>query len=430
MTKFSDLNEDGVAVLTAGDNVMIVGTAWYVDSTHASKSDASGYGTSPDTPFATLDYAIGAAAANNGDVIYLAPGHAETKAAAGSLWAADKAGQRIIGLGNGADRPTFTFSDTAAVCTISAASVYIENILLVAGVDSVVAPLTISAADVTLKNVEFRDTTDVEFVAGVITTAAADRLTIDGLYYNGYTGGNACTIGVKLVGTNGAVIRNSRFHGLFSTGCIQMVTTVCTDIVIENCYFLNTGTAVTKDVVMGVAACTYQVKDCFDGVAGYCISGSNVVDPQYFGPPITTLKACSSLPNNAATALMNYIGAIKIIDLFGVVTTIIQAQATTVKWQLAPSTQAAATDLTAGLDVNAFDPGSVVRTTLDISDAALGSDDVAQQEGEAYAAQPLIAYGDAITSAVNIHSSTNSTGAITTYLTWLPISPGAYVKAA
>lgn len=432
MTNFSDLHEDGVDVLTAGDNVMIVGTAWYVDSTHASKSDASGYGTSPDTPFATLDYAIGQASANNGDIIYLAPGHAETKSASGSLWAADVAGVRIVGLGTGADRATFTFSHTGAATTISAASVWLENVLFVCGVDSVTAPLTISAADVTLKDIEFRDAANVEFAAGVITTAAANRLTIDGFKYSGDTAsGDACTIGIKLVGVDSGVVKNARFDGIFSTGCIQMVTTACTDMLFENIVFRNVGTAVTKDVVMGVASCTYQVRNCYDGVAGYEIAGSNINPVQWSGTKsLTSTKTLTSIATGA-TSHFNYIGVVRLIELGLYVTTVIETAATACKYQYQGSTEAAATDLCAALDLTAFDPGSLLRITHDWSDAILGADDVAGLEGEAYASLPTMLYGLAATSAIKLNNAgAGSTGAAVSFVVWEPVTPGAYVTAA
>ena len=274
MTTFSNLQSDSVDIRTVAENIF--GNLWYVDSTHASASDSAGFGIDPDTPFATLDYAIGAATANNGDVILLAPGHAETKAASGSLFAADVAGIKIVGVGQGADRATFTFTHTGAATTISAASVWLENVVYVCGVDSVTTPLTISAADCTLKDVEFRDAANTEFVAGVITTAAADRLTIENFRYTGDTvTGDACTIGIALVGVNNCLIKNARFHGIFSTAAINLKTTKSLGVIIVDCSFENVGTALTKNVVESIADCTFQVSNCFDMVGGYGFSGSD-----------------------------------------------------------------------------------------------------------------------------------------------------------
>jgi hypothetical protein len=72
----------------------------------------------------------------------------------------------------------------------------------------------------------------------------------------------------------------------------------------------------------------------------------------------------------------------------------------------------------------------VVRATLDYSDAALGADDVASAEGEAYAVKSAVAYGAALTSAINIHSAAASTGAVLVVCKWLPNTVGAYLKSA
>src|SRR5260221_337049 len=64
-------------------------------------------------PFATLQKASDSCLANNGDVIMVKPGHAETISTAAIL-ALNKAGVAIIGLGAGSLRPTLTFTAAAA----------------------------------------------------------------------------------------------------------------------------------------------------------------------------------------------------------------------------------------------------------------------------------------------------------------------------
>jgi hypothetical protein len=317
MTNFSDLHGDSSDVLNIAQLGNPYGNTWYVDSTHAAKSDATGFGTDPDTPFATLDYAIGAATANNGDLILLAPGHAETKAA-GSAWAADVAGVKIVGIGQGADRPTFSMTNTATVTTISAASVWLENVVLLAGVDSIVAPLTISGPDCTLKNVEFRAPAAVEFITPVITTATADRLTLDGCFLNGDgVSGDACTIGIALVGTEQACIKNCRFQGVFTTAAINFKTTKSLGVVIDNCVFENVGTALTKDVVESVVDCTFSVSNCFDMVGGYFFSGSDTStlasdDTGSLGAALAIVDGLLDVPGTdgaADTTIRDVIGA-------------------------------------------------------------------------------------------------------------------------
>lgn len=289
------------------------GTIWWVGSGVTGASDSAGYGRNPDAPFATLDYAIGNATASVGDTIFLLPGHSETKSVTGSLWALDVIGVKVVGLGQGADRPKFTFSHTGAACTISAASCWLENVVLACGVDSVLAPLTISAADVTLKDVEFRDAANVEFVVGVITSTAAHNLHIDGLIYNGdYATGDACTLGISLVGVDNALIENCRFDGIFSTACINFASAHCHNIHVRNSIFNNVGTALTKDVVDTVTGSTWDVDHCFDLVGGYAFSGGSGSalasgDVSALAAAIAVIDEFHDVPaaNNTANAQIN-----------------------------------------------------------------------------------------------------------------------------
>ena len=139
-------NKQPGGVLAIEDMGRSTGNRWFVDSGSSTGADAAGYGVSPDKPFLTLDYAIGAATANNGDIIYVMPGHTETYTTTGTKITFDQAGLTIICLGEGSDRPTFTFSHVDATMVMSAASVVFKNFLFVTGIDSVVTYMTVSGA--------------------------------------------------------------------------------------------------------------------------------------------------------------------------------------------------------------------------------------------------------------------------------------------
>lgn len=252
------------------------GNIFWVDSGASLAADAITNGKSRDKPFATLDYAVGRCTANNGDVIYLAEKHAETVATAAAI-NVDVAGIQIIGLGQGADRPTFTFSATASTITVTAASVTINNIVIVPSIDSVASPIVASAADCSLLNVEVQDASAaIECVRLLLTTAAADRLLVDGLVYRGFVAGNACVNAIHLIGVNDCIIRNSNFYGEFSTAVIEMKTTASDNVTIDNCYFYNDNVALSKNVVdTGGTGSIWQASDCFDGKGGYSFSGGS-----------------------------------------------------------------------------------------------------------------------------------------------------------
>lgn len=136
-----------------------------------------------DSPFSTIDYAIGQCVANRGDIIMVKPGHTETLSAAGAI-TADIAGVAIIGLGNGSTRPTLTL-DTATTATINvtAANVTFKNIIITANFADIVAPFTLTTAKYfTLEDCYIKATaTNMNFLWVVDTSTtdnAADGLSI------------------------------------------------------------------------------------------------------------------------------------------------------------------------------------------------------------------------------------------------------------
>src|SRR3990167_3281433 len=149
----------GVTLRGASVLNMHYGNIFWVDSGHANASIGAGQAGTIDRPFSTLAYVLASAnnrlTANNGDIVMVAPGHTETiSAAAGIL--ADVAGTSIIGLGNGRERPTISFTATASDWDFTAANIYLENFFFdMTGIDAVVAGIDPAAADITIAFCEF-----------------------------------------------------------------------------------------------------------------------------------------------------------------------------------------------------------------------------------------------------------------------------------
>jgi hypothetical protein len=164
---------------------MTTGNIYWV---HHSGSTTGGY--SPTAPITTLDLANNLCTANQGDTIFVMPGHAESISSA-TACVLDTAGVKIVGLGQGGDRPTLTI-DTAdtALISIGAASIWLENILIVNNFLDIATSITILAAadNCTLKNIEIKDTSAVlgALIAISVATTVTD-LTIDGFMYRQYT---------------------------------------------------------------------------------------------------------------------------------------------------------------------------------------------------------------------------------------------------
>jgi hypothetical protein len=158
-----------------------------------------------DSPFGTLDYAVGQCTANRGDIIFIKPGHAETISTATAL-ALDVAGIAIVGLGSGSNRPTFTL-DTATSATIgvSAANISIQNCVFTANFADIVSVFTTTTAkNFALEGCYIKATaTNMNFL-NVIDTNATSADT-DGLYVNNckWIEPDLATLGfVKMDGTN------------------------------------------------------------------------------------------------------------------------------------------------------------------------------------------------------------------------------------
>ena len=115
-----------------------------------------------DSPFSTLDYAIGRCVANRGDIIFAKPGHAENLATAAVI-AADVAGVAIIGLGVGSNVPTFSWTAAAATLSITAANVSFSNIKFVANFADVTTMFDVSGAGdgLSFENCVFTDTSTI-----------------------------------------------------------------------------------------------------------------------------------------------------------------------------------------------------------------------------------------------------------------------------
>lgn len=160
---------------------------WVNDSTVLNVGAKAGSNSNRGTylaPFATLQYALDSCVANRGDIIFVGAGHTETISTA-TVLALNKAGVAIIGMGSGANRPTFTFTATGKI-SVSASNVSIQNCLFVSGVAACATVFEIAnaqvATDFAVDNCEFRDgSTTLNFVS-VLTIGTTANIS-DGLSF-------------------------------------------------------------------------------------------------------------------------------------------------------------------------------------------------------------------------------------------------------
>ena len=232
-------NQPG-GVFTVLDQHLTTGNVWFVDSGSGTGGDTAGFGQSPDSPFLTIDFAVGQCTANNGDVIIVMPGHAETVSAAAGL-ALDVAGIKVIGIGDGADQPTVTL-DTAntADVDVDAANITVENINFVANFADIAAAIDVNADDFTLRRCRFTSAaTDMNAKIWVQDAAAgaSDRITIEDCYCLDKDAANTHFVNFAGTGDGHVVRRNVLLvdAGTFAIGGAGVITNcLIADNVVNN----------------------------------------------------------------------------------------------------------------------------------------------------------------------------------------------------
>ncbi len=242
------------------DQSISTGNRFFVDSGNTTNgANAAGKGRNPDYPFLTIDYAIGQCTADNGDIIRVMPGHAETLSAAAAI-TIDVDAIKIVGGGWGDSRPTLSI-DTEhteeAPISITASGVVFENFRLVginAGGSKNAIAVTGPANDITFKDLDFIETsTDKELgigaAYGVITLLDAAGVIARVNFINcnmiGLAGHDESFVSVT-DGTSGAtdlLFQNCRIVGTFADDILQFDagTNVNTRITILDSMLVNMG---------------------------------------------------------------------------------------------------------------------------------------------------------------------------------------------
>jgi hypothetical protein len=214
---------DGVPTL--GSSLpMTLGSYFFVDSVTGNDSND---GLSKESPLATITAALALCTASKGDVIVLFPTHAETIAVAGGI-TVSKIGVSIIGLGNGSNRPTLTFSAVGSTFAVTAAAVTISNIRVTSSVDEMVKMFHVTAAYCTLDRVDHFETTSAQTIQFLLTSAAADFLTVQNCVHRQATAATAAQLWIQLVGCDYVRILDNLFILTLQNGATCAVITSTT----------------------------------------------------------------------------------------------------------------------------------------------------------------------------------------------------------
>jgi len=205
-------------------------------------TDGAGYGRNPDSPVATIDYAIGLCTANKGDVIYVLPGHNE--GLGNAQIAVDVDGISIIGLGRGSAAPRIDFDHANASIDISADGCTLRNLRLLPSVTAVLIAVDVvaGATDTLLDGLETLPGEDGagvdEFANTVDIKAGCDRTRVENCTLTQHASAAGVIACVKLTGASDGVIVRNCVAWTAGAGLVAPIngdTTLSTNLLIENC---------------------------------------------------------------------------------------------------------------------------------------------------------------------------------------------------
>lgn len=419
------------------------GDIWHVDSAAAGAGATTSHGRRPEKPFSSIAYAAASTLVGVGDVVVVWPGHTETVDAAGDI-TMSRAGVTFLGLGEGANRPTVTFAtDTAATWLVTAANVKVKNILVTtSGTIDVVNAITVSAAGVTLEDVEIRESaSDSQFVDPLIVTTGGARCKIRRYVCDSHPSGNAIQSGILIDAVVDRVeIEDCDIDGLFATGAIES-TAAATNTKIRRCdlrqrhasqaaavnlHASNTGTV--RDTVARVTLAT---------AAGF--NGAYVgAAAHFFGCEASNLAATSGSTPLAATGRVvskasGAITADPTISMF----TVAGGEAILKRLWLKATTEIATNGGTLAVQNNPTTGDTVVLVTatdLGTTNTAVGT--VVGLDQGTTAASKFLRGGrvdlNAVvtTGTIELVGASSVDGAVTMYVEWEPLVAGATLVAS
>ena len=234
----------GVPVFPNMGGLIPTGNVFWVNSSGTNPSDNPANGTFAN-PFNTINYAFTQCEDNNDDWIIVGNGHVETVSVAStSAYASgglsmNKMGVSIFCCANGSQRSTITFTATTSTMLVSSANIKLYGPRFLTGINAVAAAINVQAADFNMFGAEYYDQPAMATLVQVSTTAAANRMVIDGYKFFASTTGTQKTAGIKIVGGTNIKIANANITGDFTNAPIYNNTTLTSQIEVDHCILYN-----------------------------------------------------------------------------------------------------------------------------------------------------------------------------------------------
>lgn len=270
---------DGITEVYPGFSLAPTGgKVMYVHASGAGALDylPPGMSGNPDGFFQTVQAALASCRAGRGDKIVVLQGHTESIAIA-DAWSnlGTATDVEIVGMGQGTNRPTFTWTAAAATVLFDTANVKLRNCrLFLAGPHvngtalTVAAPITVSATGGEITDCEIAYGFDADQIVAIGITVTGTRFNFSRNDCYGETAAVPTTTFLRLTGADFFRMDDTRIIGPGSTtaiGPVQMLTTACLKIQINRCVIQNM-VAVSTVALTTVAACTGHLAQCYLGL--------------------------------------------------------------------------------------------------------------------------------------------------------------------
>lgn len=416
---------------------MGTGNVWYVDSGATGQAD----GTSMTDACVTLDacVSLSGVTANNGDRIYVAQNHAENLTATTTI-DVDVAGLTILGLGEGTDAPTFTYTQSAGAFSVGAANVWIDNLRFELGTDTVTMGISVesTADNFRMTNCFFPEpaTTAYDFVDAINLAAGADYVSIIG---NTFLSASNTGCAHFVEAGNGVnmylTITDNEVHGEFSVSAIWSDTIdVFCNISRNKITQLTSGQHCIEFTAAATGMCIdnrlYAASNtCLDAGSMSCYGNTVVTAVETEAQPIPFVYGREYYTSKVATGNTDDLwdvsgGPIIITGMYGVVTTVMGATATAIELQIdADAGSAYDLDFTTLATITSDAEGAFYCFDTAIGEASMTTDiGYSVSMIEWYCPEGMI-------EQWVTNEKGDNTGAVTWYMTYMPTASNTTVTA-
>ena len=214
-------------------------------------------------------------AAGRGDVVMVMPGHSEGITADQAF---NVKGLKVIGLGEGDERPTVVYNDTAASISLDTGGIHFENFRLIASVDSAALAVDVAGDGCVVKknSLEFDAAAD-NFVIGIRVTG--NRGVID---ENEFLGEDTlgASHGIQLNSSDYTKVRKNYLTGQFSNAGISDTAASAGLLIGEN--FINNQDTAASIGIAGTTTSRGIVYKNLIGTSDSTAGGLSAITPGGF----------------------------------------------------------------------------------------------------------------------------------------------------